>query len=168
MEDGKMEMEDGRMEDGDGGWEDGGRGGTEARGACRNQRNLLRVCGPLSAGVYLGPWGRLVPTAASDLPRNLLVLLRPSGSGTASSLFSSELEPGEAAAGAPCRCSPHDGRRPWHARLPADPRLWLKAAEAMHSAAVWSQAHSSCAHRLRPTPGRQEQRSGGDGGTRPA
>lgn len=105
----------------------------------------------LSPGISLGPC-RLVPTGPSDFPRNLLVLLRPSVRGMASSLFSSELEPGEEAPGAPDMPSSQDSWGPWHSCAPNDFRLWLKEAEAMHSAAVWSQAQSSFAHRLCPTP----------------
>lgn len=90
----------------------------------------------------------------SDFPRNLLVLLRCTGRGMASSLFSSELEPREEAAGPACMPSSQGSVLPWHWWLPEDLRLWLKAAEAMHSAAVWSQAQSSFVHRLCPAPKR--------------
>lgn len=101
-------------------------------------------------GTYL-PWSGLVFKGPSDFPRNLL-LLRPPVWGMISSLFSSELEPTEEAECPPGMLSSHDICLPWHSCLPGDLRLWLKEAEAMHSAAVWSQAHSSFSHKLCPTP----------------
>ena len=89
----------------------------------REQEGLIhRVCcsGPL--GVYLGPYGGLVPTRPSGFPRNLVVLLRPSVRGEDSSLSSSELEAGAEAASPP---PSQVGRSPRHSRLPADWRLWL-------------------------------------------
>lgn len=116
------------------------------------ERQNYRACLSFSLGIYLGPWCGLVPLGPSDFPRNILVLLRPSVWGVASSLFSSELEPREGAEGPPPVPSSQDSWWPWHSCLPDDLRLWLKTAEAMHSAAVWSQAQSSFAHKLCPTP----------------
>lgn len=115
-----------------------------------------QVCLSFSLGLYLGPGCGLAPTGPSDLPRNLLVLRCVVG-GRASSLFSSELEPREAAESAPCPPSSQGRWGPWHSGLPDDLRLWLKKADAMHSAAVCSQAQSSFSHRLWPTPARREQ-----------
>lgn len=112
------------------------------------------MCLSFPQGIYLGPRCGPVPTGPTAFPRNLLVRLRGSAWGRASSLFSSELDPGEEAACSPCTLSSQGGWWPWHCCLPEDLRLSLKGAEAMHSAAVWSQAQSSFAHRLRPAPGK--------------
>ena len=81
-----------------------------------------RVCCSHPLGVYLGPYGGLVPTRPSGFPRKLLVLLRTSVKGKDSSLSSSELEAGaEATFPLPSQF----GRSPWHSRLPANWRLWL-------------------------------------------
>lgn len=114
--------------------------------------NRAAGCAHHFLGARQGPHCGLVPTGPGDFPRDLLVLLRPPVWGEASSLFSSELEPREEAEGPPCRLSSQERRPPWHSSLPGAWRLWLKKAEAMHSAAVWSQAQSSFAHRLCPTP----------------
>lgn len=115
-----------------------------------NGSSRKAVCLSLPPGIYLGPCGP-VAMGPGDLSRNLLVLLRRTVRGTASSL-SSELEPREGAERPPSSPSSQRGWPPWHSGLPDDLRLWLKEADAMHSAAVRSQAQSSSAHRLRPTP----------------
>lgn len=114
------------------------------------------MCLASALGLYLGPCG-LAPMALRDCPRNLLVRLRRAVGGVASSLFSSELEPREEAEGPPWAPSSQGRWLPWHSCLPGDVRLRLKKAEAMHSAAVCSQAQSSLAHRLCPTPGGRER-----------
>lgn len=122
---------------------------TERR--LRPQGAWEQGCLAFSPGLYLGPGCGLAPTGPSDLPRNLLVL-RCAVGGRASALFSSELEPREDTESPPCPPSSQGRRGPWHSCLPDDLRLWLKKADAMHSAAVCSQAQSSFSHRLWPTP----------------
>lgn len=87
-----------------------------------SRRHSHGLCCSRPLGIYLGPYGGLGPTRPSGFPRNLLVLLRPPVRGGASSLSSSELEPGAEAAGPP---PSQVGRSPRHSGLPANWRLWL-------------------------------------------